>query len=98
MRLVAAILWCALGAMPQQVGQNAPITSKPQLTIRTSTQLVIETIVVRDKNGNPVEGLTAKDFTVTEDGVQQEIRFFEFQKLPEAVEAAPLAEAARPRL
>ena len=52
-----------------------------------STQLVIETVSVKDKNGNPVEGLTAKDFTVTEDGVPQTISFCEFQKLEEVVPA-----------
>src|SRR5260370_30108942 len=56
----------------------------------SSTQLVIETINVKDKSGNPVLGLTAKDFTVTEDGVPQAVKFFEFQKLEEAVDAEPL--------
>jgi VWFA-related protein len=98
MRLIAILLWCALGVMPQQVGQNAPITSKPQLTIKSSTQLVVETVAVKDKNGNPIAGLTARDFTVTEDGVAQEISFFEFQKLPDAAEAAPLQEPGRPKL
>ena len=45
--------------------------------------------MVKDKAGNPVEGLSAKDFTVTENGVAQAIRFFEYQKLPEAGAAAP---------
>jgi VWFA-related protein len=98
MRLIATILLCVLGTMPQQVGQNAPITAKPQLTVKSTTQLVVETVVVKDKDGNSVEGLTARDFVVTEDGAPQEISFFEFQKLPETVEGAPLAEPGRPKL
>lgn len=52
-------------------------------TFSSSTQLVVETVNVRDKNGKPIENLTQKDFTVTENGVPQNIRLFEFQKLPE---------------
>ena len=37
-------------------------------------QLVVEAVVVKDKQGNPIRGLTAKDFTVTEDGVPQTIK------------------------
>lgn len=96
MRVMATILLCALSATPQQVGQNAPVTTKAQITIKTTTQLVIETVEVTDKNGKPVEGLSAKDFIVTEDGTPQEISFFEFQKLPGAAEAVPLPEPARP--
>ncbi len=60
-----------------------------QPTFRSTTQLVVETVTVKDKDGRPVTGLGAKDFTLTEDGVPQEIRFFEFQKFDE-VTAAPL--------
>jgi VWFA-related protein len=98
MRLISTLLVLALGALPQQVGQNAPVAGASQLTIRTTTQLVVETVAVKDKDGRDIEGLTAKDFTVTEDGVPQEISFFEFQKLPDASEAVPLPEPARPRL
>jgi VWFA-related protein len=52
-------------------------------TFSSSTQLVVETVSVTDKSGNPIEGLTAKDFTVTENGVPQQIRFFEEQKVKE---------------
>jgi len=47
-----------------------------QATFRTTTQLVVETVAVKDKTGRPVTGLTAKDFVLTEDGVAQEIKFF----------------------
>jgi VWFA-related protein len=95
--LLLFVLSCLLAAA-QQVGQNAPMAAKGQVTFRASTQLVVETVVVKDKNGNPVEGLTANDFAVTEDGAPQTIRFFEFQKLPGVADAAPAPEPGRPKL
>jgi VWFA-related protein len=85
-----------LTASAQQIGQNAP--AKTTATFQTNTQLVIETVAVKDKNGNPVEGLTAKDFTITEDGTPQTIRFFEYQKLQEVVANAlpPVVDAPQP--
>jgi VWFA-related protein len=68
----------------QQIGQNTATPASGAATFQANTQLVIETVTVKDKNGNPVEGLTANDFVVTEDGSPQTIRFFEFQKLPAA--------------
>ena len=64
-------------------GQNTPVGADGVATFKTSTQLVIETVGVKDKSGKPVEGLTAKDFIVTEDGVPQTISFLEYQKLPD---------------
>jgi len=64
-------------------GQNTPVGADGVATFKTSTQLVIETVGVKDKSGKPIEGLTAKDFVVTEDGMPQTISFFEYQKLPE---------------
>ncbi len=97
MRLMTALLLASLAA-PQQVGQNAPVKPSGQATFRATSQLVVETIVVRDKNGNPVTGLTDKDFTVTEDGVPQTIRFLEFQKLPEIPDAMTAMPSGRPQL
>jgi VWFA-related protein len=54
---------------------------QPQPTFRASTRLVVQTVSVKDKDGKPIEGLTAKDFTVTEDGEPQDISFVEFQRL-----------------
>jgi len=81
--LLTFVFLPALIAAAQQIGQNAPSGGNATATFTAGTQLVVEIVVVKDKNGNPVPGLTAKDFTVTENGVQQTIRFFEHQKLPE---------------
>src|SRR5260370_18777395 len=50
-------------------------------TIKVDTQLVVETVVAKDKDGKTIEGLTENDFIVTEDNVPQTISVFEFQKL-----------------
>ncbi|HTS48919.1 MAG TPA: hypothetical protein VMH05_13300, partial [Bryobacteraceae bacterium] len=75
-RVTGVLVSFVLAASGQQIGQNTATPSGPA-TFETSTQLVIETVSVKDKNGKPVEGLTAKDFTVTEEGAPQTIRFFE---------------------
>jgi VWFA-related protein len=52
-------------------------------------QLVVEAVVVKDKQGNPIRGLTAKDFSVTEDNVPQTIKFCEHQDLAETAKPLP---------
>jgi VWFA-related protein len=87
--VIAAVLLWTLAAPAQQVGQNTPPEHNGTVTITVSTQLVVETVVVKDKKGNNIEGLTAKDFTITEDGVPQAVRFCEYQQLPQTPTAAP---------
>ena len=90
-------------ATAQQTPPSTPqatATQTPGGTVKFSanTQLVIETVSVKDKNGKPIEGLTAKDFTVTEDGVQQTISFCEYQKLEEMVAPEPAATEPAPSI
>ena len=80
---IGAFLFWTLAAAAQQVGQNTQPGGPGAATFTAGTQLVVETVAVTDKKGAPVEGLTAKDFTVTEDGVPQAIRVFEYQELRE---------------
>ena len=58
-------------------------------TLSVKSELVIEAVEVKDKQGNPIHGLTAKDFTLTEDGAPQTIRFCEPQDLSEIAKPLP---------
>jgi VWFA-related protein len=94
--LIAITFLCAFAAAAQQIGENAPSGSSGVATFSSGAQFVVETVSVTDKKGHSVEGLTQKDFTVTEDGVPQAIRFFEYQKLEAA--NAPAAPLTAPRI
>src|SRR6185312_16233768 len=69
----------SLGSLPAQ----APVT------FSTQTTLVIIDVEVKDKAGKVVDNLKKGDFQLTEDGKQQQIAVFDFQKLD--LEAPPAA-------
>jgi VWFA-related protein len=77
-----------------------PQPSQPQAVFRSTTRLIVQTVTVKDKEGKPIEGLTAKDFTITEDGMPQDIAFVEYQRLQstpvEVVDSAAQAQAPEP--
>jgi VWFA-related protein len=80
-----ALIFVLLAGAQQAVQPPAQTAASGTVKFQASAQLVVETVTVRDKNGKPVEGLSAKDFTVTEDGVAQTIAFCEFQRLDDNV-------------
>jgi VWFA-related protein len=53
-------------------------TPMDQDVVRVGTNEVRLDIVVKDKKGRPIKGLTASDFEVLEDGVNQKIESFRF--------------------
>lgn len=89
---LSLLLAIASGAHAQQVGTNVRNEEETGLKLTINSQLVVETVEARDKKGNFVEGLTAKDFKLTEDGAPQTIRVFERQHLSDS---KPLPELKR---
>jgi VWFA-related protein len=65
-----------------QTRAGASRTEPSQPAFRSGTRLVVEPVSVKDRNGKPIEGLAAKDFSLTEDGEAQTISFVEYQQLP----------------
>ncbi|HEY7188267.1 MAG TPA: VWA domain-containing protein, partial [Vicinamibacterales bacterium] len=101
--LCVVFLLSGVVGIAQQQQPQTPVQSGA--TFRTTTRLIVQTVSVKDKEGKPIEGLTAKDFTITEDGMPQDIAFVEFQRLvttpvadapPQGTPAGPTPIEARP--
>ena len=75
----------ASGSARPSPAQNA------QPIFRSGTRLVVQTVTVKDKDGKPIEGLTAEDFVITEDGLPQTIAFVEYQRLQGGPTPPPVA-------
>src|SRR5262249_31249976 len=82
------MLTTAHAQQQQQPAQQQPQQPQTPFTIKVDTQLVVETVMVKDKDGKNIEGLTEKDFVVTEDNVPQTISVFHFEKLEDNPPAA----------
>jgi VWFA-related protein len=68
---VKLLFFVALVSLPAVLAQ-APAPSAPQIPVITSrTTLVLVPTLVKTKSGEPVFTLTAQDFVVTDDGVEQ---------------------------
>jgi VWFA-related protein len=85
--LILPVLSLTLAA--QQIGTNATPADNGTYKLTVTSQLVVETVVAKDKQGHFINGLTANDFTITEDGVPQKIRFCEHETLPADAEPLP---------
>jgi len=78
-------------ASPQSVTTTAS-GSQNLYRFRVESELVLVNVVVRDKQGKPVTGLKAEDFTLQEEGKPQKISSFDFENL----DTAPLTGAIGP--
>lgn len=89
-RYIAAFAAAVLAApplpsLPQtvQAQQEAP-------TVRVTTRLVVVNVVVQDKKGAPVEGLSREDFTVLDEGQPQSISLFSVETARRQLTTEPL--------
>ncbi|HEX7174569.1 MAG TPA: VWA domain-containing protein [Pyrinomonadaceae bacterium] len=96
---VGLLLSCALlfssllpPALSQTATQNPPAAQQDEV-LRISTNLVQTDLVVLDKQGRTVRGLTKDQFELSVEGQPQEISFFENVETGSAREAAQLAAA-----
>ncbi|HUY82098.1 MAG TPA: VWA domain-containing protein [Acidobacteriaceae bacterium] len=75
-----------LAAIPARA-QQQPSTTQSQFTLKVNSDLVLTNVVVRDKkSGAVVRGLTAKDFTILENGKPQRISSFDFESVDQAAQ------------
>lgn len=82
---VVALTVLVAGMPVRPEAQQAPV-------FRAALSMVSVDVVVRDRDGNLVRGLTQADFTITEDGRPQEVRTFIFQEISEKALAATSVE------
>ena len=61
---------CAQTPAPEPPGNRSPVT------LRTTTRLVQINVIVHNKKGEPVEGLNKEDFTILDQGKEQQIAAF----------------------
>ena len=83
------LLAAAAAAGAQTIGSNTAPGQGPGFTLSIQSQLVVEAVTVKDKQGNFVHGLTAKDFAITEDGAPQAIRYCEHESLEQNTKLLP---------
>lgn len=83
----AAVFSHATRAAQAPAAQSPVAQSRP--TFRSGIDLVLVNVVVRDKTGQPIRGLTRDDFTVVEDGRPQKITAFSFEEIAVAPAEVP---------
>ena len=90
LRGIVVFFLCAALACGQQIGANKSADAPEAPTLSLNVQLVVEPVVVEDKQGNFIPGLAANDFVVTEDGVPQKVSICERQNLAGVARPLPV--------
>jgi Ca-activated chloride channel family protein len=73
-------LVCTLAMALIGIGPHQPTSQQPRY--HTGIDLVALNVTVLDPRGRPIGGLTRDDFVVYEDGVQQDVTYFQSSEVP----------------
>ena len=68
-----------------------PSSQQPVYTLHTDKRVVLTDVTVTDRHGNPIPGLNASDFEISDNGKKQDLASFEEHSGP-PVEPGPPAE------
>ena len=74
---------------------GAAVVAQQRPVFRSSREIVSVDVIVRDRNGNIVRGLTQSDFEIREDGQAQDLLTFTFQEI---ADKPPLSASPPPDL
>jgi VWFA-related protein len=85
LRLSLVLVACAVASIvlsapqAQQAAAQSAENKQAAPPLRVTAHLVQANVIVDDKHGNPISGLSQKDFAIFDNGKQQEIRVFAAQ-------------------
>ncbi len=91
-RLLALLLVAAFASSESRLVAQQQPQQQPTPVFRSGVDLVLVDVVVRDRSGAIVKGLTADDFELLENGVRQQILTLAYDEI--GVNAAPIENAA----
>jgi VWFA-related protein len=93
---LALFAWLLLAAYPfaafSQTSSQGAANAQTPVVIRSTTRFVQVNVLVHDRKGMPVEGLKKEDFTILDQGQEQEVAVFS------AIAASPHGPASTPAL
>src|SRR5689334_12888960 len=94
--IASLVVLTAVATSMPLLGQQAPAPPSGA-TFRSNVNLILVDVVVRDRSGAVVKGLTEDDFQILEDNKPQQIVSFAFEQIaaqPRTIETASLLTAA----